>query len=67
MCVSWPSKGVNAATLLYKEMEYETSTNGGNLSEERRPSTSININMQRLLGVIQILNQFAPFQVGDLD
>jgi len=53
MCVSWPSKEVKAATPLYKEMEYETSTNGGTLSEERKPSTSININMQRLLGVIQ--------------
>lgn len=29
MCVSWPSKEVKAATQLYKEMEYETSTNGG--------------------------------------
>lgn len=29
MCVSWPSKEVKAATLLHKEMEYETRTNGG--------------------------------------
>ncbi|KEH32680.1 hypothetical protein MTR_4g133627 [Medicago truncatula] len=29
MCVSWPSKEVKAAMQLYKEMEYETSTNGG--------------------------------------
>jgi len=67
MCVSWPSKDVKAATLLFKEMEYETSTDGGTLSEERRPSTSVNIILQRLLGVIQTLNQFAPIQVRDLD
>jgi hypothetical protein len=37
------------------------------LSKERKPSTSVIIYMQRLLGVIQTQYQFAPNQVRDLD
>jgi hypothetical protein len=67
-CVSHgQSQEVKATTLLHKAMEYETTTDGGILSEERKPSTSVNIYMRRLLGVIQTRYQFAPIHVRDLD
>ncbi|CAJ2649419.1 unnamed protein product [Trifolium pratense] len=58
---------VKATTLLHKAMEYETTTNGGILSEETKASTSVNIYMRRLLRVIQTQFQFAPIHVKDLD
>jgi hypothetical protein len=36
-------KRLKATTLLHKAMEYETTTNGGILSEERKPSMLVNI------------------------
>lgn len=61
------SQDVKATTLLNKAMEYETSSDGGIPSEKRKPSTSVNIVIRRLLGVIQTQYQFAPNQVRDSD